>query len=111
MAFNFLFSYDQLNLAFFTFKEKNAIYQTKLLKEKVIKIFQYLKNNDRYQDGAKLYQQMVHKALSITKTLYLEYSFPYLFDNVINNSIFVKDILQVKDINKEYKRNQAILCN
>ena len=61
---------------------------------------EYGKNNNRYWDGAKLYQQVINKTLPITKVLYPGYSLLFYFDNAINHSIYTKDILQVKDIKK-----------
>ena len=65
-----------------------------------VEIFEYGKNNNRYWDEAKLYQQVVNKTLPIVEVLYLGYSLLFLFDNYTSYSVYAKDALQVKDINK-----------
>lgn len=67
--------------------------QIKFLETKVVEIFEYKKNNDKYWDKTKLYQQVVNIALSIVETFYLEYSLLFLFDNAISYFIYIKDIL------------------
>lgn len=76
-----------------------------------MEIFEYGKNNDGYWNGAKLHKQVVNKALLIMKALYPRYSLLYLFDNPINHSIYAKDVLQVKDINKGCGGKQPVLRN
>lgn len=63
-------------------------------------IFDYGKNNDGYWDGAKLHQQVVNKALPIAEALYPGYSLLFLFNNATSHSVYAKDALQVKDMNK-----------
>ena len=65
-----------------------------------VEIFEYGKNNNRYWDGAKLHQQVVNKALPIAEALYPGYSLFLLFNNATSHSAYVKDPLQVKDMNK-----------
>lgn len=65
-----------------------------------MEIFEYGKNNDRYRNKAKLHHQVIKKALPITKTLYPGYFFFFFFDNATSHSIYTKDVLQVKDMNK-----------
>ena len=72
-----------------------------------VEIFEYGKNNDGYWDGAKLHQQVVNKALPIAEALYLGYSLLFLFDNATNHSVYIKDILYVKNINKGIKNQQS----
>ena len=43
---------------------------------------------------------MVNKALFIAEALYLNYSPLFFFDNATSHSVYVKDVLQVKDMNK-----------
>lgn len=81
------------------------------MEKEAVEIFEYGKNNDDYWDGAKLYQQIVNKALPIAKALYLSYSLLFLFDNATSHSVYVKDALQVKDINKSSERKQPVLRN
>lgn len=54
---------------------------------------------------------MVEKALPVTKTLYLRYSFCFLFDNVISHFVYKKNTLQIKNMNKKPGKKQFILCN
>lgn len=111
MASEFLFLYSQLNLILLISEEKKAIYETGLLEEKAVEIFEYEKNNDGYWDGAKLQQQVINKVLPIAEVFYPGYSFLFLFDNVISHFIYVKDAFQVKNINKRCEEKQLILCN
>lgn len=62
--------------------------------------FEYKKNNNRYQDEAKLHKQVVKKALPIVKTFYPGYSLYFLFNNVTSHSVDIKNVLQIKKINK-----------
>ena len=103
MAFKFFLPYSQLNLAFLTSEERQAIHEIRLLEEESVGIFEYGKINDGYWDGAKLHQHVVYKALPIAEVFYYGYSFFYLFDNAISHSIYAKTALQVKNINKKYK--------
>ena len=74
MVSKFILPYKQLNLASLTSeKREKIIQQTRFTTTKAIKIFEYGKNNDRYWDGAKLYKQIVEKALPIVKAFYLGY--------------------------------------
>ena len=54
---------------------------------------------------------MINKALSIAEALYPGYSFLFLFDNTTSYSVYAKDILQVKDMNKGAGSQQLRLCN
>ncbi len=69
-----------------------------------VKIFEYGKNNDEYWDRAKLYKEVIEKALPIAKAFYLGYSLCFLLDNITNHSIYAKDVLQIKDMNKTVGR-------
>lgn len=70
-------------------------------------IFKYRKNNDNYEDGAKLYQQIINNALPIIKAFFFEYSVLFFFDNIIVYLFYIKNILQAKDINKKTSSQQA----
>lgn len=59
-----------------------------------------MKKNDRYLDGAKLYQQVINNVLPIAEILYPGYSLLFLFNNAISHSVYTKDAIQVRDINK-----------
>ena len=77
----------------------------------MVEIFEYERNNDSYWDKAKLHQQMIKKTLSITKGLYSGYIFLFIFDNITSQSIYAKDVLQVKDMNKSSRAKQPISRN
>lgn len=67
MIFKFFSSYSQLNLFFLSSKKKEEIKEEiGLIEIEAIEIFEYGKNNIRYQNKAKLYYQIVYKALPIT---------------------------------------------
>lgn len=46
---------------------------------------------------------MINKALPIADAFYLSYSFLFLFDNTTSHSVYAKNVLQVKDMNKGTK--------
>ncbi len=54
---------------------------------------------------------MVNKALPIAEALYLSYLLFYLFDNATRDSVYTKDALQTKDMNKKCGGKQSILQN
>ena len=58
-----------------------------------------------------MYKQVVEKALPIAKALYPGYSFCFLFDNATSHFVYIKDVLQIKDINKRVGGKQLILRN
>ena len=56
MTSEFIFLFGQLNLASFSPKKKEEIVQkTGFIETKVVKVFEYGKNNDGHWDRAKLY--------------------------------------------------------
>lgn len=67
---------------------------------KVIKVFEYRQNNNRYLDKAKLYEQIINKALLIVEALYLGYSLVFLFDNATSHLVYIKNVLYTEKINK-----------
>ena len=88
----FLFRY--LNLSSLSLENRQeVIKKSDLTYTEVIENFEYRKNNDRYWDIAKLYQQMVNKALFIAEALYLNYSILFFFDNATSHSVYIKDVL------------------
>lgn len=112
MTSEFYLPYGWLNLASLTpEKRKKVIQQTGLQKIEAVEIFEYGKNNDGYWDGAKLHKQVVNKALPIAEALYPGYSLLFLFDNATSHSVYVKDALQVKDMNKGCGGKQPVLRN
>lgn len=60
---------------------------------KSVKIFEYKKYSNGYWNGAKLYQQIVNKALPKAEAIYPSYSLLYFFDNITNYSIYAKNVL------------------
>lgn len=96
MTFNFLFFLAN-SIQFFNLlqKKKKIIEKYGLLKIKAVEIFEYKKNNNKYQDRAKLHKQIVNKALFIAKILYVGYLFLFLFDNAINYLVYIKDAFQI----------------
>lgn len=54
---------------------------------------------------------MVNKALPIAVAFYPGYSLLFLFDNATSHSVYVKDALQVKDMNKDVSGQQPQLRN
>lgn len=108
----FLFPFGRLNLASFSSeKRQKAVEKCGLLTIEVVEIFEYRKNNNGYWDRAKLHHQVVGKALSIREGLYPRYSLLFLFDNATKHSVYVKDILRVKNINKAIGSKQPQLHN
>lgn len=101
MTSEFIFLFGCLNLAFFTPERRNEIMkQMNLVVTEAVEVFEYGKNNERYWDGVKLHKQVVSKALLIAKALYSGYSLLFLFDNATSHSVYAKNALQVKDMNK-----------
>ena len=64
-----------------------------------------------YWDGAKLHRQPVAKALPIAEALYPGYALLFLFDNATSHSVYAKDALQAKDLNKGIGGKQPHLRN
>lgn len=90
--FKFFIPYKQLNLNFLTLEKRKKIVLIMLLKTKVIKIFIYRKNNNRYWNGTKLHQQVINKVLLIIEAIYSGYLLYFLFDNTKNHSVYTKNI-------------------
>ena len=112
MTSEFIFPFSQLNLASFSPRKRQEIVQeTWLIETEAVEVFEYEKNNDEYWDGAKLHQQVVKKALPIAETLYLDYSVLFLFDNATSHSVYAKNALQARDMNKGSEGKQPILRN
>lgn len=71
MTSEFLLFFNQLNLASLNLeKREKAVEKYGLLTTKAVRNFKYKKNNDGYCDRAKLYYQIVNKALPIIEFLY-----------------------------------------
>ena len=112
MTSEFLLPFGRLNLFSLTPERREQIKEeTRLVETEAVEIFEYGKNNDGYWDGAKLHKQVVDKALPIAQALYPGYSLLFLFDNATSHSVYSKDALQVKDMNKGPGGKQPILRN
>lgn len=112
MTSEFLLRFGSLNLALLSpVKREKVVERCGLLTTEAVEIFEYGKNNDGYWDGAKLHHQVVSKALPIAEALYPGYLLLFLFDNATSHSIYAKDVLQVKDMNKGIGGKQPQFCN
>ena len=112
MTLEFLLPFGRLNLASLSLEKKDEVVEKcGLVSIKAVEIFEYRKNNDGYWDGAKLHLLVMKKVLPIAEALYPRYSLLFLFDNATNHSIYAKDALQVKDINKNIGDKQPQLRN
>lgn len=101
MTSGFILPFGRLNLASLSPERREEIVQeTGLIETEAVEVFEYGKNNDGYWDGAKLHQQVVKKALPIAEALYPGYSLLFLYDNATSHSVYAKDALQAKDMNK-----------
>ena len=112
MTLEFLLPFSQLNLASLSPEKRDKVVEKcGLVSTKAVEIFEYGKNNDGYWDGAKLHHQVMKKALLIAEALYPGYSLFFLFDNATSHSVYAKDALQVKDMNKGIGGKQPQLRN
>ncbi len=112
MVLEFILPFGHLNLASLPpEKRQEVIEKSGLIHIESVEIFEYGKNKDGYWDVAKLYQQVVNKTLPIAETLYPGYSLLFLFDNATSHSVYAKDALQVRDMNKGIGGQQPRLCN
>lgn len=68
---------------------------------KTMEIFKHRKNNDRYQDRAKLFLQIMEKIQPIVEALYLGGFILFKFDNSTSYFIYVEDALCAYKINKK----------
>ena len=91
MTPNFLFSFGGLNLASLSpEKKKRGCRKVWSFRTKVVKVFEYEKNNNWCWDRAKLHKQIVNKVLLITKAFYSWYSILVLLDNTISYFVYAK---------------------
>lgn len=101
-SFGFIPPFDCLNLALLTSKKKrNVLEKTGLTYVEAVEIYECGKNNDGYWDGAKLYQQVINKALPIAEALFPGYSLLFFFNNATSYLVYAKDELQAKDMNEK----------
>lgn len=112
MVLEFILLFRQLNLVLLSSgKREEVIEKTYLILTKLVKIFEYKKNNNKYWDGAKVYKQVVNKKLLIIEILCHGYSLLFCFDNAISHLVNAKDILYIKDLNKSIEGKQLQLRN
>lgn len=71
--------------------------------------FEYGKIKERYWTGEHLLDQIQKKALSIAKALYPGYVLLFMFENATSYLVYVKDTLQVANMNKGSGSQQAFL--
>lgn len=101
MVSEFILSFGCLNLATLTPEKRQKVLEKPGLTHiEAVEIFGHRKNSDGYWDGAKLHQQVVKKALPIAEALFPGYSLLFLFDNATSPSVYAKDALEAKDMNK-----------
>ena len=62
-----------------------------------------------YWIGEHLLNQIINKALSITKSIYSGYKLLFMFENTISHSIYAKNALQVAYINEKPSSQQLFL--
>ncbi len=107
MDLKILLLFDPLNFYLLSTENKNKmIEKIKLNVTKNIQRFEYKKASKRYLNRAKLYKQVVNKALSLAYVFYLDYLFSVLFDKIISYSISSQDILCILKFNKSSKNNR-----
>ena len=64
---------------------------------------------ERYWIKKHLLDQIKSKVLPIAEALYLGYKLLFIFNNIISNTIYAKDVLQVAHINKEQRGEKLFL--
>lgn len=103
MVSEFLLPFGQLNLlSLFKEKQKEVIEKMWLTIIEVVELFEYKKNNKKYWDRAKLYNQVVNKVLSIAKAFYPGYSLLFLFNKVISHFVYANNALRIRKMNKSF---------
>lgn len=53
----------------------------------------------------------MNKVLLITEALYPGYLLIFLFDNITSHLVYTKDILHIREINRNLKKKQSYLHN
>lgn len=110
MASEFLLPFGRLNLLSMSQEKREQVRVEKGLSvTEAVELFEYGKNYEGYWDGAKLYEQVVSKALPIAEALYPGYAFLFLFDNATSHSVYASDALRTNDMNKNIGGQQAHL--
>lgn len=69
--------------------------------KKVLKLFEYKKNNKKQQNKSKLYTQMINIVFLIAEIFYLKYVFLFLFDNTTSHFVYINNIFYTKKMNKK----------
>lgn len=102
MVSEFVLPFNCLNLFILSDKKQyKMIKKTRLILRKLVELFEYRKNNEKYWNGSKLHKQVVDKAFPIIKTFDPGYSLQFLFDNVTSYSVYANNILWIRKINKK----------
>ncbi len=71
--------------------------------------FEYGRMEQSYQTGENLLDQIINKAIPIAESLYLGWGLLFMLDNTTSHSIYVKDALQVAQMNKGTGGQQLFL--
>ena len=112
MISDFLLPFGRLNPAFLSSEKKKKVEEKLgLLEMEDVGINEYGINNNGYWDRAKLYKQVVSKALPIVEGLSPRYSHLFLFANAISHSVYVKNALQFQEMHKGVGGKQVQLDN
>ena len=112
MVSDFLLLFSWLNLfRLFQKKQHQVIEHYGLSSKEAVEILEYGKNNEDYWDRVKLVKQVKKKALPIAEALYLGYSLLFLFDNATSHSVYLTDVLWVKNMSKRFGGKKAFLRN
>lgn len=108
MVSDFFLLWFCLNLDFFLPEKQKKL--AKLgIPFKAATYFEYSKIEEGYQTGEYLLNQIQNKALPIEKALYPNYELLFIFDNAMSHAIYVKDALQVGNMNNGFGSQQLFL--
>lgn len=72
----------------------------------MVELFKYIKNNKRCWNRPKLHNKMINKVFSIIEMLYPGYLLLFLFYNIINNLVYVDNILCISGKNNDSSWNK-----
>lgn len=112
MVSEFLLPFGRLNLSSLSQEKRDKVRTTiGLTITEAVELFEYGKNHEGYWDGVKLHEQVIFKALRVAEALYPGYALLFLFDNATSHSVYAKDALRTKDMNKGIGGQQAQLRN
>ena len=108
MVSDFLPLWSRLNLFSLSFKKQDRLVSLGVLLEAVT-YFEYRKIEEKYWISEHFLNQIQKKALPIRKALYPGYTLLFIFDNATSHLIYAKNALQVANMNKSLKGQQAFL--